>query len=503
MKKLHIIILLALTAYFPVSGQVNVSGHFYGEDAFKFSQYSNYGSSRTIGMGGAFTALGGDASNTFVNPAGLGFYNRSEFSVSPTFNNLSTSSTYLGEAADRNSSKATIGQVSLIMNKNRGGNSKVKSTLGVSYNTLANFYNNYDYTGSHNRSSLMDYFAEQATFRGADTGTLDSEFDPTTGIAATPESMYYQAYMIDPYEDGGYVVVEPSFPVVQKGQVSERGNLGQLNLSYGANYRDRVYFGAGIGIQSLNYNQISSHQETFPNGEVFNGFGYVDELVVKGSGINLTLGAIYKVTNDFRVGMNVTTPTAMRVNETFYSAISIDQKPNTFLTDFSTIETAPGDYVYKLTSPWRGNVGLAYLLPKKYGVVSLEAEYVGYGNMGVKDKNSNSWTNEQNTAIAQVYKDVVNIKGGLEVRLGRARVRGGVNYLADPYQTSTSLKRSNVILSGGAGFRSAKFFADAAFSASSFNSAYTPYVLSNPENYDSAVINNKVGTLSLTVGTFF
>ena len=50
----------------------------------KFYASPNSGTARSQAMGGAFTALGADLSNTYINPAGLGFYNRSEFSG--TFN---------------------------------------------------------------------------------------------------------------------------------------------------------------------------------------------------------------------------------------------------------------------------------------------------------------------------------------------------------------------------------------------------------------------------------
>ncbi|MGR3812302.1 OmpP1/FadL family transporter [Jiulongibacter sp. NS-SX5] len=502
MKKYSIIILVLLLGTTMAQAQVNLDGHFYGQDAFKFSQYQNYGTARTAAMGGAFTALGGDASNTFVNPAGLGFYNRSEFSISPNFKSSGSTASYLGQSTGRNSTNSSIGHASVVFNRKNRRASSNKSSFGISYNNLVNFYNEFDYSGSNNASSMMDYFAEQATFSGASPADLDAEFDPVSGVAQTPEALYYQAYLIDPYENG-YVVVEPSFPVSQSGRVTESGNLGQLNFSYGINLKDKTYLGAGVGIQSLNYNSINAHQEDFPNGEIFNAFVYQDELVVRGTGINLSLGVIHRVTDEFRIGFNVTTPTAMSVNETFYSAVSIDQKPNTFETDFSTVELVPGTFDYKITSPLRATAGVGYILPNKIGVISAEAEYVGYGGMNVRDKQSETWTSEQNRAIGDVYKDVLNFKGGAEMRLGKARVRGGVNYLADPYSSDNGIDRSSLILSGGAGFRSAKFFADVSYSGTRFNSAYTPYVLSVPENYDTAVIDQKSGTLTITVGTFF
>lgn len=502
MKKIIISTLTAIVALGSAMGQVNINGHFYGEDALRFSQYANYGTARTVGMGGSFTALGGDASSALINPAGLGFYNRSEFSISPAFRNVSTSASYLGNTLDRNSSKAGLGHASVVISKQGKGSKQKRSAFAVTYHTLVNFQNEFAYAGSNNRSSIMDYFAEQATLRGATTTDLDNEFDNNTGYADTPESMYYQAYTINPFQ-GGYVVAENSFPVEQQGVVTETGNLGQLNLAYGSNFKDRVYLGASVGFQTLTYNMVTNHQERFPNGEVFNGLGSTDDLIVNGNGVNLTIGAIYKASRNLRLGVNITTPTAMRVRETIFSGVQIDQIPGIFETDFNAIQTLPGDFNYSITSPLRGNVGASYLLPKKVGVLSLEAEYIGYGSMSLKDKDNANWSAEQQNAVAASFNNVVNIKGGVELRKSNFRVRGGLNYLADPIANSIGVDRSKLIVSGGLGYRNSKFFIDAAYSANTSEGSFSPYTLSNPENFDSSLVSNKSGVLSLSVGTFF
>src|SRR5665647_3418232 len=49
-------------------------------DAQKYVQTDINGTARYMGMGGAFGALGGDASAIKDNPAGLGIYRKSELS---------------------------------------------------------------------------------------------------------------------------------------------------------------------------------------------------------------------------------------------------------------------------------------------------------------------------------------------------------------------------------------------------------------------------------------
>ena len=92
MKKLNIIKTLCFSlAVFVANAQD------YSSDAFRFSQLINpAGSSRMKALGGDHSAIGADVSNISGNPAGLGLYTRSEFSVSAGLNSLETSTLYIG-----------------------------------------------------------------------------------------------------------------------------------------------------------------------------------------------------------------------------------------------------------------------------------------------------------------------------------------------------------------------------------------------------------------------
>lgn len=58
-----------------------VSVHSFGQgeiDAYRFSKNELSGTARSQAMGGAFGALGGDATGVAINPAGIGVYRSSE-----------------------------------------------------------------------------------------------------------------------------------------------------------------------------------------------------------------------------------------------------------------------------------------------------------------------------------------------------------------------------------------------------------------------------------------
>ena len=105
---------LLLSAGASFGQTANSTGYLYAGEAFRFSEIQQTGTARFRGIGGNQTALGGDASSLFGNPAGLGFYNRSELSISPMLNLNNAQSTYLGSSLTDNGTKFAIGQLGII-----------------------------------------------------------------------------------------------------------------------------------------------------------------------------------------------------------------------------------------------------------------------------------------------------------------------------------------------------------------------------------------------------
>src|ERR1051325_11237572 len=66
------------------------------DEALLFSRIGSGGSARIQAMGGSQVALGGDYSSAFSNPAGLGFFNRSEATFSFGQNFYKSSADYFG-----------------------------------------------------------------------------------------------------------------------------------------------------------------------------------------------------------------------------------------------------------------------------------------------------------------------------------------------------------------------------------------------------------------------
>ena len=83
MKKLATTILLSAAAAVAANAQTSA-------DALRYSTNNYYGTARTMAMGNAFTALGGDLGSLGINPAGSAVNSFSQVTISPSVSIVST-----------------------------------------------------------------------------------------------------------------------------------------------------------------------------------------------------------------------------------------------------------------------------------------------------------------------------------------------------------------------------------------------------------------------------
>jgi hypothetical protein len=494
----------------------------YAADAFRFSEITQTGTARFQGVGGNHAALGGDASTISGNPAGLGFYNRSELSLTPSFRNLTTTSSYLGSSSTDGKTNPNLAQASLVIaGSPQSFNSKWKrTTIGISYTRQQTFQNLFTYSGRNNRSAYIDAAVEAANRRNISSEQLDKDYDSNTLQAYSLEGAYYQLYMLNPSTAVGppYVRYDRESPTDQLGSFESTGAHTQWNFAYAGNYDDRVYIGASIGFNRIRYNYSSSLDDRYLNGRVFKSSNHTEDLNVSGNGINATLGIIYKASPELQLGASFTSPSFMAIKETYNEIVSADVigipmndpngNPSVFVPDVTQIGLLPYDFEYAITSPLRASGGATYFVGQS-GFITGTVEYVGYGGMRVSTNTLNAsenttFRNDNRREIQDTYASGVNVRLGGEYRAGMFRARAGAAYLGDAYRVKLDgINRSKMVFSGGVGFRSERFFADATAVYNSYQSAYTPYVLNNQRDFASVDITNRSINVLITLGTFF
>lgn len=94
------------------SSLIAQSGYF--EDALRFSRTSPVGTARILGVGGTQWSLGGDVTSLTGNPAGLGFFQSSEASISLGLDNWCIDTEYLNQSKSFSTSKFSLPNLSFV-----------------------------------------------------------------------------------------------------------------------------------------------------------------------------------------------------------------------------------------------------------------------------------------------------------------------------------------------------------------------------------------------------
>ena len=474
----------------------------YAEDALRFSRTFPGGTARIMGMAGAQNALGADISSLVGNPAGLGFYRSSDFSISPTLRFNTTESKAFGNLSSEKRDQLNIGSLGFTvtqLNQDYSGadvqNGWVSYTFGFGMNRTNSFFENRYFSGTNSNSAIGNYFAEIANGR-------DASAFPDTNVTSL-EDMAWYGYVID------FDTVSNSFIRVGNGSVRQtqadqiEGSQNEWTFAFGANYSNTLYLGASIGLGTVRYERVSKFTESDINDPLYNlqNVTLNDRLTVDGSSFNIKIGAIVRPTDFVRVGLSMQTPDYYNLDESYVTDLSSVANPTGNAVENFRYNSLEYLFQYKLRTPFRYNAGLAFIF-NKLGLISADVELVDYSNNRLSAGGDFAdFGPEQNGVIQNLYKSAYNVRIGAEGKLGPFSIRGGYARYGDP-TTSTKIDLSRNILSGGIGYRQSDYYFDLAFVNQQHKNIYSPYFLNNGSEPQ---IENTVNTNSviLTVGTRF
>ncbi|RYY27487.1 MAG: hypothetical protein EOP41_03885 [Sphingobacteriaceae bacterium] len=456
------------------ASQVSRAQSVFSSDAYRFSQGQNGSTSRIKAIGGASTAVGGDLSSISNNPAGIGFFTKSELSITPEFNNSQVKSSYFGTSNYSGKNQINLNNASVVFYNRLStprGRDKTKGwlsfNLGASYNRTNNFYRNERYSGVNPNGSISDYYAQEA-YREIRTY---GNFDPTDNTLQSWAN--YQGLIRSPSTNQFQSTVS-SQNNPQSNNTVTTGGQSELNLSAGANYSNKLYLGFGIGITSLRFNSTRTFDEsgltTVPTntGTASTPFAsqfYQDQATI-GTGFNARLGFIYKPVEAVRIGASFTTPTWMTVNDSYVEAL---QTATGQSQPIYNGVNQPYETTYNLRTPLKANVGVA-VFAGKYGFITGDIEYVDY--KGTHLSGSYGADAQDNLILSTQYQSTVNAKIGAEAKLDDFFLRGGFNYQGNPQVGIGGPVKTS---SAGIGYRFGKYYVDATYQYVTRNTTVYPY----------------------------
>jgi hypothetical protein len=487
-------------------------GHGYYDDALRFSKLTFGGSARFQSVGGATTALGADIGALSSNPAGLGMYNRSDMNTTAALGTVNTNSSYLGTSQKDHRTFLNIPSSGMIFGgpKDDTVHAWKGGTFGIGLTNVNSFQNQFSYEGDNTKNSMTDFFVEQTN------GTKqDSLFYVHENNMQNIPSLAYYSFLAFPYDMSSANTQYRSFihgdTVHQHETVLTKGKQIQWDIAYGGNINDKLYLGLSIGIVSLKYTANKTFTESTHPGDTLNSYTFVTNRTLKGTGINLRLGMIYKVTEWIRLGATIQTPTYYSIRQTTSYSVDafFDNLPKPLPGGSPDPEekkkTIPVITKYNLTTPLRISTGIA-LFARKQGFVSADIGYLNYGTSKFKEnpvyatKDHSTFTAD-NQSIKNLYHSVFNVNTGAEYRKETLRLRAGLAWYGNPYRNS-DVNQSVKNFTLGIGFRFESHYFDMAYVHSTSKSTYQPYVLKDG-SAPTVVTKNNSGRVLATFGILF
>lgn len=426
-------------------------------DALRLSQTGLNGTSNYISRAGAIGALGGDLTAASYNPAGLGIYTSSEFSLSSGLNWSFTDANANGFITSDNRANFNFGHIGALFffKPSKGDIKGFQFTFGL--NRLKSYGNRTMFQRDNLSYSYISNVIDEGLIYGYNetfmTDLWYSYLVDSTNSATNPYSSIFQ--------DGKFNQIR-SF--------TESGSLNEMVFSLSANVRNLLYLGATLGIPMVNYHSNGSFMEELVDatGVVTDRYIYNEEKDITATGVNLKIGAIFRPVNWVRIGAAIHTPTYYAIEDNLFSEVIYTKRSG---ADWDPI-------TYDLESPFRFLGSLAFVLgdnkSKMGGTISADYEYADYSDMKYRLKGDIKAENDINNIIKTYYLPTNTVRIGGELKFGTIALRAGYCVMDNPYDKDINDAGAQSI-TAGIGYKNKNFFMDFAYAYTTGKSKFTEY----------------------------
>lgn len=544
-KKLAIAAISAMTA--AASGHAQTA-----YDAFLFSENNYEGTARSVAMGNAFTALGGDLGSIGLNPAGSAVAKYSQISLTPSLTISSNTTqgvspyqdgslTYFQNQYKNTQTRFALPNLGLTFNWNTDRATGIRNmTFGFVINRTNSWNENVYAAGTNGQTSFMGAMAVNAE----NNGCLGSALNQTDAYDyyAWKDVVGYQSGMISTY--GGYddrfvgaselifdrngaTEITLGGPLEQSYGRQVKGSKYDYMFNFGMNISDFIYIGANLAATAMDYGYSEYFKEVavdpadfeigLDNGETlyFDQMKYRYDYNVETSGVYAKIGVILTPGAGFRFGAAIQTPTLTTVREEWQyggETAYTDSKYN------ASASSPYGEDKYQFSAPYRANFGVAYTLGS-FLVLSADYELCDYSKMKFKRDSftdGREYFNDINSEIKTVYGTSHMFRAGGELKLGSLAIRAGYGLTTSPEKSDLWGNKLNIKplhnASFGFGYASKKsFFADVAaryaFASDEYFMPYDDYIFDDDGNiaeFSPEILNRKdAWKVLLTIGWRF
>lgn len=468
-------------------------------DAVRWSLLSPGGTARTLGVGGSFGAMGGDFSVININPAGIGEYKKSEFTITPSIVLTESKSFFKADPTKLKtyqSSAFALDNAALVISTAPGGR-WVNSNFTIGFSKIADLNRSFEISGD-TKGSITNRFAERANGKVLDD-LDDFEAWPAYKVGA----------IYDVNGDRNYTSDVLSTDNLSKYQlVNQEGQISEFSMGWAGNYENKMNIGFSMGIPFVTFNESKQYTEDDVLDEIplFNELKYDEFLSTTGVGINFKAGFTYKASNKLRIGAAIHSPTWYTLTDDYSTNIEFVYYDQQILRN--SFQSPAGSFKYAFSNPWRavGSIGSIYNLGKIKGFVNADLEFVDYTSSNFNlakfsnDPGEITFSQEVNRDINRFLGRATILRLGTELAYSKVRFRIGTEQAQSPFNADAGRFSTN---SFGFGLREDKFFIDLGVQYRSRVEGYLPYTVLESENDPLANVNLKKTRIVLTTGFKF
>lgn len=472
------------------------------EDGLRYSFDNTTGTARFRAMGGAFGALGGDLSAININPAGSVFFNNNYATVTGSSSSNNNKASYFNGINSNRFSDLNLNQLGMVLvfNDANDGNDWNKISFGLNYETTKDFDNEIFISGTNPSNSISNYFLNFAQgIPESDLAFLNySDF----GFQGQQALLGYQTFLFDPDSSNPnmYVSNVPPGSFYQENLIAERGYNSKITGNFAASYKNKLFLGINLNAHFTDYTRTTylfERNNNNPNLGVQNIY-FENQVYTYGSGFSLNLGAIAKVTDNFRVGIAYESPTWYRLNDELIQGIEATSTDgsNTYNDAFypNVVNIYP---TYRLQTPSKLTGSAAYIFGKN-GLLSLDVARKDYSQIEFRPSNEIVYQNI-NIGIGNSLTEAIEIRLGGEYKYKEWSFRLGYRQEESPY-TNSDFVGDLKAYSGGIGYNFRKSRLDLAYSQTQRD--FNQYLISSGMN-DTARVENTLTNIVLSYSINF
>ncbi len=489
------------------------------DDALRFSENTALGTARSLGTANSMSAIGADWTALQSNPAGLAAFRNNEVTVtlggilSGTADATITAFTdrEVGSVMSTNDGsglRVALPQVGLVFTKEPIASRWTQINFGIGVSQTNRFEENIRFSGA-TPGSISDQFFETANF-DADLNFIPATLDQLNAFTDGPafdagvlipadQSNSPDGYFTDYNDFGRSSDTDPGVALSKEGAVARKGYNSSFDLSLGANFEEKLLFGATLSLVNTSYEETNNYVEDDQDGtiEAFDNLQYVVINSHTGTGVNGKFGVIYRASQALRIGLSYHSPSVISVSDDLFTDVTYRYEDNGAGVQGNGASPAFDPLEYTFITPSAYRASAAYIIGRR-GFISADVGYKNYPGAKFRiedDPVSEGFLNDDIQDFSQAAFDA---RIGGELNFNPLKIRAGFEFVGAPVQDEDAAYG----VSAGAGFRQNRLSVDLGYRLNIRpDRVYRPYnvqIVDFPQqevNYTPTL-----STMALTVG---